>query len=243
MIELLELFDKEQRPLSLTEVATELGCPPSSTLALLKSLHALGYLSHDLELRRYSPTMRVAMLGGWIQGRMFRGGTIIALMNEVQQHTGETVILGLQNGLQVQYVHTVQSQTLLRNYLRPGTLRPIFRSAVGQVLLSRQTPERVRRLVEQANAEVAGGTTLVNLAQLQDTLAQVRTDGFAYSDRITRGACAIAILLPPQAGQQPMALCVAGSRQKLHPVREATARTMQELAARHLRSRARSSCV
>ncbi|HQN50687.1 MAG TPA: helix-turn-helix domain-containing protein, partial [Phenylobacterium sp.] len=59
---ILELFELERRPLSLTEVTQALRYPTSSTAALLKSLVVTGYLEFDRARRAYRPTMRIAVL-------------------------------------------------------------------------------------------------------------------------------------------------------------------------------------
>src|SRR3546814_8254576 len=67
---------------------------PICVLALMKSLSASGYIQLDPDTRCYVPTLRVAMLGTWIMGNLFMDGAVIALMDQVQKDTGETVILG-----------------------------------------------------------------------------------------------------------------------------------------------------
>src|SRR3546814_2029354 len=99
----------------------------SSVLSLMESLSASGYIQLDPDTKSYVPTLRVAMLGTWIMGNLFMDGAVIALMDQVQKDTGETVILGARNGLHAQYLHTVQSRRLLRFFVKPGLLRPMSR--------------------------------------------------------------------------------------------------------------------
>lgn len=237
VIEILELFDRLQRPLTLSEIADTLGYPRSSTMALLHSLKNQDYMSFDALEKQYTPTTRVALLGGWIHGRMFQDGVIVGLMNQLQRESGETVMLALQNGMHAQYVHTVQSQDLLRFYLRPGMLRPICRSAVGLVLLAQQSPERVRRLVERINEQKIDPKGPVSYASLERNLETVRQQGYAFSDKVTDDACAIAIVLPARRGQPMTALGVSGPTRRLGKQKEVMYRLMKELASEHLSAR------
>ncbi|MBF6989160.1 IclR family transcriptional regulator [Cupriavidus sp. IK-TO18] len=237
IIEILELFDRLQRPLTLSEIADTLGYPRSSTMGLLQSLRAMDYMAFDDEEKHYTPTNRVALLGGWLHGRVFQDGVIVGLMNQLQRESGETVMLALQNGMHAQYVHTVQSQDLLRFYLRPGMLRPICRSAVGLALLAQQSPERVRRLVERINEQQIDPSGPVSYPALSRTLDSVRTQGYAYSDAVTEDACAIAIVLPSRRGQPATALGVSGPTRRLGKQKEAMYRLMKELAVEHLSAR------
>ena len=77
VIEVLELFTTDPRPLSLKEISTRLSYPQSSTTVLMKSLMSLGYLNYDPARRVYFPTLRVTRLGDWIPQALFGTGKII----------------------------------------------------------------------------------------------------------------------------------------------------------------------
>jgi len=217
VLEVLKHFDYVQRPQSLTDIANGLGYPASSTSALLKSLQAMDFLSYDLEKRAYSPTMQVALLGAWVQGRIFRDGVLVRLMEELQEATGETVILGMQNDLHVQYIHVVQARHLLRYHLHPGTLRPIHRTAAGRMLLAHQPKEAVARLVRQLNKRAG---LSVDAEQLHRELADIREAGYAWSaNQVTEGAGTIAVLAPKIADGRATVLGVAGPLSRLEPSR------------------------
>src|SRR3546814_18360070 len=72
VLAILDLFALRQKALTLTEISSELGYPMSSVLALMKSLSASGYIQLDPDTKSYVPTLRVAMLGTWIMGNLFR---------------------------------------------------------------------------------------------------------------------------------------------------------------------------
>ncbi|CAA2158609.1 Pectin degradation repressor protein KdgR [Methylobacterium brachiatum] len=218
VVEVLEHFDRVQCPQSLTEIALALGYPASSTLALLKSLLALEYLSYDFERRTYSPTMRVAMLGAWVQACVFRDGVLVRLMEALQEATGETVVLGMQNDLHVQYIHVVQARHLLRYHLHPGTFRPIHSTAAGRMLLAHQSRDAIARLVRQLDRRA--GVTL-DLGAFWDGLQEVRAAGYAWSaNQVTEGAGTMAVLAPKMADGRATVLGVAGPLSRLEPNRE-----------------------
>src|SRR4051794_31187165 len=91
VFEILELFDRERRRLSLKEISARLGYPASSGSVLLKSVVALGYLDYDRRVKTYFPTMRITALGGWVPGALFGEGGVAELMDHLRAVTGETV--------------------------------------------------------------------------------------------------------------------------------------------------------
>ncbi|MEJ1978342.1 MAG: IclR family transcriptional regulator [Acetobacteraceae bacterium] len=229
VMEVLEHFDHVQHPQSLTEIAAALGYPPSSALALLKSLQAMDYLSYDLEKRSYSPTLRVSMLGAWVQRRIFGDGLLIRVMEQLQEATGETVVLGLQNDLHVQYIHVVQARHLLRYHLHPGTYRPLHSTAAGRMLLAHQPRDAVARLVRQLERR---GGAVVDLDRLLRDLAEIRAAGFAWSaNQVTEGAGTMAVLGPRMADGRNTVLGVAGPLSRLEPKFDEIRTSMQRIVA------------
>src|SRR5258708_37546742 len=104
---ILEYFREQRRAATVGEIATSLGLPQSSTSMLLKCLTSLGYLDYGAETRTFRPTYRVAVLGSWIQRSLFDGGPLTDTMEALRQGTGETVMLCLQDGGEMQYVPIV----------------------------------------------------------------------------------------------------------------------------------------
>ena len=104
-LEVLELFRDVKRPLRLTDIAEALSLPQSSASMLLRSLIKMGYLiRHE---RNYAPSMRITLLGSWLNDAMFSQGNLMSLINEISRLTGDTVILGTRNGLYVEVLAVV----------------------------------------------------------------------------------------------------------------------------------------
>src|SRR5690606_11345545 len=151
VLAVLELFAFRQAPLTLSQIAQALGYPMSSVTMLPKTLCTRGYLHFQPDSKTYVPTLSVAMLGNWVMGESFQDGAVIALMDQIQKDTGETVILGARNGLHAHYLHTVQSQRLMRFYIKPGLLRPLSESAVGRALLMQCSDDELRAYAKQVS--------------------------------------------------------------------------------------------
>ncbi len=234
VLEIFELFDEVQRPLQLTDIARRLGYPAASAMALLKSLQAMDYVSFDPVQKTYSPTIRIAMLGGWIQGQVFLNGAVVNLMNALSEQTGETIMLAMQNDIYVQYVHTVQSAKALRYFLKPGTLRPVWRSATGLALLSAQSDEQLRKLVKKINSRLEPSEAPVDAQALLSDVAVVRKRGYAYSDQLTEGISAIAVLLPHTANGRAMTIGIGGPTSRLQARTQELVDLIKGLIAAHL---------
>lgn len=234
VMEILELFDQVQRPMSLTEIARSLSYPVPSALALLKCLQSMEYVFYDPVLKAYSPTMRVCMLGDWLHGQIFQDGAVIALMSDLQQKTGETVMLAMQNDIFSQYVHTMQSRRALRYFLRPGSLRPIHRSATGKMLLAQMPDAAVLKMIKRINTRVPDTERIQDGDAFLADINRIRFAGYAYNDQFTDGAAALAVVLPVPEGMAIASLGIGGPVQRIQNRTAELVELMRSLIATHI---------
>jgi DNA-binding IclR family transcriptional regulator len=211
VLEIFEYFDDLQRESTVMEIAEALGYPQSSTSALLRSLVGLGYLSFDRYSRTYIPSTRVALLGSWVNSQFIAEGTIICMMKELNEQTGDSIVLAIRNGLHVQYIHVIQATSPARLHLTLGTVRPLVASGAGYAVLSTLSDAEVTRLVMRSNDDAQEGVPQVDSRDLLRKLAVVRQKGYAFTcDLVTRGGGIIAALLPQISGQPQMVIGIGG---------------------------------
>ena len=217
VVQILEFFAARQTPAGLMEVARALGMPASSTSALLGTLHTLGYLDYNRHERTFVPTLRAALLGIWVNDMFLTDGTVLRLMYELRESTGETVVLGTQSGLGVQYIHVMRS--LVRRSgpeVATGRLRPLLSSAVGQLILSLKENKEILAIARRINAEEKDPSRRVRTDELMRKIDACRRDGYGYTEGATTpGAGIIAVLLPTPAHQPPIALGIGTVVRKL----------------------------
>jgi DNA-binding IclR family transcriptional regulator len=237
VIEIFEYFADRQAPATLMEVARSLDAPASSTSALLNSLRQLGYLDYDRRQRTFVPTLRAALLGIWINDMFLSDGTILSLMHDLREKTGETVVIGTQSGLHVQYIHVMRS--LVRHaapHVATGRLRPLLRSAVGQVILSLRNDQEVLALAHRINAEEKDPANRVKPQELLRKLEACRRDGFGYTEGATTpGGGIVAVLLPAPPHQPPMALGIGTVIPKLRKQKANYLKALRQAVEVHVR--------
>jgi DNA-binding IclR family transcriptional regulator len=245
VVEIFEFFAERQAPATFTEVAKALKMPASSTSALLGTLRQLGYLDYDRHARTYVPTIRAALLGIWVNDLLLSDGTVLRLMYELREQTSETVVLGTQSGMYVQYIHVMHS--LIRRSspgVATGRLRPLLRSAVGQLILSLKDDREILALARRINAEEAPAHR-VGAEQLLKTVEGCRREGYGYTEgAATPGHGIIAVLLPAPPHQPPIALGIGTNIPKLreHKARYLAAlRRAVEAHGRHMERNLRPS--
>ncbi|WP_372024371.1 helix-turn-helix domain-containing protein [Tistrella mobilis] len=235
VFEVLEYFDEVKRPLTLREVSAHFGYPVSSTAALLKSLLQLGYVDFNRPTRTYMPTMRVAMLGDWIQASLFGEGRILRLMQYLNEMTGEMVSLGTQSDIYMQYVHVLYSREGLQYRVRPGTVRSMTRSGYGWLLLSAMPDAEIDKVLRRVNIEEDDPARRMTLDELMVPVTEVRQLGYVYSRHtVTQGAGVIGMLLPPQSYGRRFTVGVGGPVDRLEEKHDMILALLREAIPRFL---------
>lgn len=206
-LEILEFFDEVQEPVNVIHVSKALGYPQSSTSALLRSMVTLGYLKFDRHKRTYMPTDRVALLGTWMNPPLFAEASLQRLLKSVANRSGHTVLLGSRNGDHAQYIHVINSAKNPLHHIKLGTKRSLAYSGVGKALLSALDDAEVKRIFHRINAYRAETEKPINVRNLINSLAEVRSKGyFVSTDRVVKGSGLIAKLIPTECTDRPLAI-------------------------------------
>jgi DNA-binding IclR family transcriptional regulator len=214
VLEIFEHFAETRAPASVMEVSKALGFPQSSTSALLKSLVALGYMDYDANARSYLPNLRLALLSTWLEKGAYRDEALIRRLERIRDLSGETVVLGLRNGMHAQYVVILEAERPIRLHMKMGTLRPLTRTGIGRALLMSESDAEIRGIVRRINAETP--EYRVDEQGFLDLMAQVRVNGFAETaGDMTPGAGMVAVPLANPPGGTPMAVGIGGPLERL----------------------------
>lgn len=207
-LRLFELFSRRQQQLTVSEVARGLAIPQPSASMLLTNLAAMGYLGYDRMARSYAPTIRVALLGGWIGPRFKGPWSLASRLDELHDHVGEDVYVGIQNGPAAQIVQVRGGEDDLS--IDSGQMYSLTRSAIGQALLSATPDAELVRLVRRCNAEAEDGQQ-VNEAAFLALIEDVRRNGYAVtSGYYLPDRSGIAVAVSPPSGLASFAVGFGG---------------------------------
>ncbi|MGE0586779.1 MAG: helix-turn-helix domain-containing protein [Flavobacteriaceae bacterium] len=226
VFEVLEYFDADHPEASVTDISRRYGYPQSSASELLTYMTHLGYLRRGTRGRTYQLSMRVAMLGAWVQPQLVRNGRLLRLMDEIAVETGCSTILATNSGVRLQCLHVVRRDD---DAPRQGEFIPLLHSAEGHALMLSSERDLVRKYVHRLNSEVMEEGRRVRFDDLATELDGASARG--YVRKVDAAGSAFAILLPNADRGEQLALCVrapAGAHE------EAIVRTMRSIVSRTL---------
>lgn len=208
VIQIFEFFNDFQTGATVADIASALKIPQSSTSALLRSLHILGYLTFDPVSRTYGPTTRIALLGYWIDPLLVSEGPAIKMTREVAELTGLPSFLATRNKLLVQVIHQ-ENATPQRFYGQIGSGHFLVKAATGHALICSLPDREVTMMVTATNALIEDEAERVNLHELREKLTKVRETGYSISPTHRGNFLTMAIRLPDTL-RETMVLCTSG---------------------------------
>lgn len=239
VLEIFEYFDEMRRPVTIHDVAETLGYPHSSTAALLKSLVALGYLDHDEKAKTFFPSIRISLLGNWIEAETLPVRNIHRLMQHLSDETGCTVILAMRSGAYVQYIKVLQGTTPIRFHVKPSTRRLLPFSTIGRVLLATLPQAKAHKQIEEAFSRDLKSVTQTP-AQIEDDLAKIRRRGYAfYTGLVTPNATMLAVQVAKTRTGEPVAIGIAAPKEHFRDRKQAYVDLMRQAIETCLTQRTR----
>lgn len=137
VIEIFEYFASTRKPARMKVLATEMKCPPSSMIALLRTLVSMGYLQYDEATHAYFPASRMTKLTNWIEPGGYEQTIILDAMHRLRDAVGEPVVLATPKDCHIEYVVSLHCNEGTNSHIRAGTQRLIVQNGIGWLMLSR----------------------------------------------------------------------------------------------------------
>ena len=135
VLDILDAFQRVQKPLSLTELAEITAIPKSSCHAIVATLIARGYVYSLTRPRALYPTRRLLDVARDIHAHDPFVENDIPMLEQLRDNTQETVILGKRQGSAIIYLQVFESLHSIRYSSKSGEFKPLHSSAIGKALL------------------------------------------------------------------------------------------------------------
>ena len=178
-LDIIEFVVAHDRPLVAQEIAIALGIPVSSLSYLLGTLVERGYLARDG--RRYSA-------GPGLQRLQARSGAFslaeraAPLVRTLRVQLNETTSFFVRDGWEIEALVTESSEQALRYAVPTGNRLPMHALASGKALLAALSDAELDRYFAETDRVRFTASTVVTEKALRKEVAQIRKDGFAFTD-------------------------------------------------------------
>ncbi len=182
VLDILEYLARSERESTLTEIATTLGLPKSSTWLLLQTLTARGYLDSASPSGPFALGSKVMALAGAYTRKATLLQSFPAVAGALVDACGETVQLAALTGIEVLYLAKQDGTRPVRLVSDTGKRIPAHAPALGKILLAALSDRELEERFCSCSFPKLTSNTIASLPQLKQELAMVRSRGYAIDN-------------------------------------------------------------
>jgi DNA-binding IclR family transcriptional regulator len=206
---LFEVFAREKRALSNSELARLLDLPESSCSDLVHTLANGGFLMRTAKSRRIYPTSRLLGLASDIA----KSDPLFSAMLEgcelLRDKTGESALAGRVEDGVVRVVAFCEGKHPLRYAVAAGDKLSLHVSALGKAVLALGSPEEAARQLRIKPLKKLASGTQMNLGVLEAQIAEIRRRGWVLVEN-EGGEDLAALAMGGMINGAPFAISIAG---------------------------------
>lgn len=170
---ILEAIANAERPVSLSEIAQQLGIPKPTAHRMLTQLEAGGLIARDIDGHGYgmSPRMQKFALDVLTHDSLRRQRH--ASLQKLVQEIGETCNLTVMDRSEVLYLERIETPSPLRMSLQQGARVPLHCTASGKLFLSQMPANERHQLVTQLPLQRYTPNTIIDPDLLEAELDRI----------------------------------------------------------------------
>ncbi len=162
----------------LTELT---GLPKGTLFRILQTLQKLGYVEQDGKNTEYYLTPNLLHLGRSVHYGDFKD-LALPLMESLHSEFNETVNLGVLQGLNIYYVHVLETTRALRWQVKPELKDSFFTTALGRSIVAYLPAEEVDALTARVVFKKRTPNTISSAKELKRELVLTRKRGWGLDN-------------------------------------------------------------
>ena len=193
-IQLLRVFTRDEKKLSLTELHKKTGIGKSSLQRLLSTLVHERFLIKDEVTKLYSLGMELFFLGNLVEKSDAFLSVAAPVMERLNQTTRENISISMIEHNERKCIHNLPSHHELSALTYIGHTAPLYAGASAKVLLAFQSDTFIQHYLEETEFKRITDATINSANDLRDDIVKIRKLGYSisYGERV-KGAMSISV--------------------------------------------------
>ena len=188
----LSHFTPEKPEASLTDLADVLECDASTASRFAYTLEELGYLERNDQTKLYRVSPKIFALTISLSGPRNIRKVSLPFMEDLRDTTGETVVLGIRDGVEIVVIEVVETKHALVPRGWVGGRVPVYCSALGKASLLYLSEPELKKFLETINLVPYTEHTITNRINLLRDLEVTRERGWSLNkEENTRGVVSV----------------------------------------------------
>lgn len=177
-LRVLECFTADRPELGITEISGQLGLYKSNVHNIVDTFVKAGYLEQNPDNEKYRLGLKILELGSVISSQFNFRTAILPYMQELADHTNETVYLGIPSEGEVIYLDSATPKNLLNPRAMMGVKAPLYCTGIGKAMLAFLPEEAVNAVIGKGLVPYTENT-ITDGSRLLEELRMVRARGYS----------------------------------------------------------------
>lgn len=207
-LRVLEAFSSARRPATLADLSGVTGLNRAVVRRCLYTLRELGYV--EANGHSYLLTSKVLATGRFSEPASSLSLVAQSMLEEVRGKLGGSCSVGMLDQGMVLYLARAAAGCADDLPLAVGSRTPAYCTALGRMLLSSLTDQRVTAELSKVAIRQLTPFTVTSRRRLRQLLVQARADGYAVNEQeLKTGVRAVAVPVRNRLGAVVAAMCVS----------------------------------
>ena len=182
-IAVVEALALEKNGCGVTKLAKATNINKSTVFKILYTLSQKGYVERVPDSEDYRLGVKVLQLGSAILDQMDLRTIALPYLQQLSLATKETVHLGILDNFEIVYIEKFESvEHSIRMHSQVGKRSPLHCTAMGKVILSDFTDERISEMFSDRALKKYTDSTITEMEKLLEEIAMVRKKGHAFDN-------------------------------------------------------------
>ena len=213
----LQAFSQERRVLTTSQISQRTGIPRAAVRRCLYTLAKLGFVAEE-DNRLFSLRPRVLKLGHAYLATTPLAHAAQPVLRHLSATLNESSSVAILDGDEILYIARASTSRIMSIDLHIGSRLPAYCTSMGRVLLGQLSAEALDAYLDRTKLIQYTPRTIVSREGLRDTIASVRTNGYALNDQeLEIGLRSIAVPIHGAEGRVIAALNVGVHAARMSP--------------------------
>lgn len=180
-LNVLHLFDAENRALSLSEIARNVGVTPGGATPILNTLEKHGFVARDPESKKYRLGLTILERANCVLASLDVTGAAKPVLRSLASELRVNAHLAVRYDAEVLYVHREEAAQAVVLQSIIGRRAPLYCTALGKVFLAFEAPELLEEMLGTRMAPVTP-KTLTTPRALREDVEATRARGYSLDN-------------------------------------------------------------
>jgi IclR family KDG regulon transcriptional repressor len=179
-LRILNSFSIEDPEKRVSDLSIELGIGKSTISRLLSTLASEGYVTKDVESKKYRLGLQILTLNSIIVSHLEINREARPILKDLVKETGEAVHIAVLDNNEIVYIEQIESSHPVRILSHVGRRNPIHCTSSGKVLLAFEDHKTIENALEVHLTKYTP-YTITDPNVLKSQLEEIRTNEFSIS--------------------------------------------------------------